>query len=78
MSGVVREAVREYAARSGSLGEDERVRMLEVFDAVVPRVPPRPLTASPALDFGSRVVLDQVLTIALSFVFLHHGLGRAG
>jgi hypothetical protein len=38
-SGVVREAIREYAARAGSLSEDERVRMLEVFDAVVPRVP---------------------------------------
>ena len=32
----------------------------------------------PTLDFGARVVLDQVLTIALSFVFLHHGLGLEG
>jgi asparagine synthase (glutamine-hydrolysing) len=28
-----------------------------------------------SLDFGARVVLDQILTLALSFVFLHHGLG---
>ena len=27
------------------------------------------------LDFGDRVVLDQVLTLALSFAFLHEGLG---
>ncbi len=27
------------------------------------------------LDFGDRVVLDQVLTLALSFAFLHQGLG---
>ena len=38
-SRVVREAVREYAARAGSLSEDERVRMLNVFDDVVARVP---------------------------------------
>ena len=38
-SGVVREAIAEYAARVGQLGESERRRMLEVFDAVVPRIP---------------------------------------
>lgn len=31
--------------------------------------------ADPALDFGARVVLDQALTIAMSYVFLHEGLG---
>jgi predicted transcriptional regulator len=40
-SGLVREAVREYAARIGKLSEAERRRMLEVFDAVVARIPKR-------------------------------------
>jgi hypothetical protein len=40
-SGVVREAVREYAARAGSLSEGERLRLLDVFDAVVERIPRR-------------------------------------
>jgi Arc/MetJ-type ribon-helix-helix transcriptional regulator len=44
-SGVVREAVREYAARAGRLSEAERLRLLEVFDAVVPRIPARPAAA---------------------------------
>jgi len=44
-SGVVREAVREYAARAGSLSEGERLRLLDVFDAVVPRIPLRPADA---------------------------------
>ena len=35
-------------------------------------------TTRPPSGFGARVVLDQVLTIALSFVFLHHGLGLEG
>jgi predicted DNA-binding protein len=39
-SGVVREAVREYAARAGRLGDDERRRLLAVFDDVVGRIPP--------------------------------------
>jgi hypothetical protein len=26
-------------------------------------------------DFGHQVVTDQVLTLALSFVFMHEGLG---
>ena len=34
--------------------------------------------ADPDLDFGARVVASQVLTIALSFVFMHEGLGMAG
>jgi predicted DNA-binding protein len=38
-SGVVREAVREYAARAGSLSEGER--LLDVVDAVVERIPRR-------------------------------------
>jgi metal-responsive CopG/Arc/MetJ family transcriptional regulator len=41
-SGVVREAVREYAARTGMLSEEERLRMLRVFDEVMERIPARP------------------------------------
>lgn len=44
-SGVVREAVREYAARAGRLSEGERLRLLEVFDEVVARIPARPALA---------------------------------
>jgi asparagine synthase (glutamine-hydrolysing) len=43
----------------------DRSRMITLLDS----------SADPGLDFGARVVLDQVLTIALSFVLLHHGLG---
>jgi hypothetical protein len=38
-SGVVREAVREYAERLGKLPESERRRLLTVFDQLVPRIP---------------------------------------
>ena len=38
-SGVVREAVREYAERLGRLPESERRRLLQVFDHLVPRIP---------------------------------------
>jgi hypothetical protein len=40
-SGVVREAVSEYAARAGRLSENERVRTLAAFDDLVPRIPNR-------------------------------------
>jgi asparagine synthase (glutamine-hydrolysing) len=33
--------------------------------------------ATADLDFGARVVADQVLTVALSFAFLQEGLGLA-
>jgi hypothetical protein len=41
-SEVVRLAIRDYADRIGRLSEAERVRLLEVFDEVVPRIPVRP------------------------------------
>ncbi|MFI5339263.1 MAG: ribbon-helix-helix protein, CopG family [Candidatus Methylomirabilales bacterium] len=41
---VVREAVREYAERIGSLSEQERRRLLKAFDTVVAAIPPRPLS----------------------------------
>jgi hypothetical protein len=33
--------------------------------------------ARPDADAGHRTVMDQVLTLALSFVFMHEGLGLA-
>ncbi|MBI4611677.1 MAG: ribbon-helix-helix protein, CopG family [Candidatus Rokubacteria bacterium] len=42
-SHVVREAIREYADRIGKLSEQERLRLLQVFDTVVPAIPSRPL-----------------------------------
>jgi len=41
-SQVVREAVKDYADRVGKLTEEERARLLKVFDTVVPAIPPRP------------------------------------
>jgi predicted DNA-binding protein len=45
-SGVVREAVAEYAARAGRLSEGERQRMLGVFDDAISRIPRRPAKAT--------------------------------
>lgn len=42
-SEIVREAIRDYSDRIGKLSERERLRMLEIFDEVVPRIPSRPL-----------------------------------
>jgi hypothetical protein len=42
-SQVVREAIREYADRIGRLGEQERLRLLQAFDTLVPAIPARPL-----------------------------------
>lgn len=41
-SQVVRESIREYSARLGRLGEEERLGLLRTFDEVVPAVPGRP------------------------------------
>ena len=41
-SAVVREAVGEYAARIGRLGDGERRHLLHVFDTLVPAIPARP------------------------------------
>ncbi len=40
-SAVVREAVSEYSARAGRLSENERVRLLALFDDLIPRIPKR-------------------------------------
>ena len=42
-SQVVREAVADYALRTGRLSELERLRLLAEFDALVPRIPSRPV-----------------------------------
>ena len=47
-SAVVREAVAEYAARAGRLSEQERRRMLKVFDDVVEHIPLRPVKTADA------------------------------
>lgn len=41
-SEVVREAIQDYYERVGKLSERERLRMLGVFDQVVPQIPSRP------------------------------------
>jgi hypothetical protein len=40
-SAIVREAVQDYAQRIGRLSELERLRLLRVFDEVVPKIPRR-------------------------------------
>ncbi len=45
-SEVVREAIADYHDRLGSLSERERLRLLQVFDHVVPLIPVRPLSAA--------------------------------
>jgi hypothetical protein len=40
---VVREAIGEYSARIGQLSQDERRRILDLFDRVIPAIPTRPL-----------------------------------
>ena len=44
-SEVVREAIRDYSERVGRLSEHERLRLLAVFDEVVPKIPSRPVRA---------------------------------
>ncbi len=41
-SGVIREAVEEYAARAGRLSESERLRLLKYLDEIMIRKPTRP------------------------------------
>lgn len=42
-SEIVREAIQDYGTRVGRLSEAERLRLLAVFDDMVPRIPERPL-----------------------------------
>jgi hypothetical protein len=41
-SQVVREAVREYGDRAAKLSDEEKARLLKVFDSLVPAIPKRP------------------------------------
>jgi hypothetical protein len=41
-SAVVREAIHDFSERVGRLSERERLRLLQIFDEVVPRIPARP------------------------------------
>jgi hypothetical protein len=45
-SAVVREAIADYAARIGRLGDAERRAMLRTFDEAVSRIPRRPASAA--------------------------------
>lgn len=44
-SQVVRDAIRDYAGRVGRLTEQERLRLLRVFDEVTAATPARPARA---------------------------------
>ena len=44
-SAIVREAIREFSARAGRLGEEERRMMLRAIDALLARRPDRPASA---------------------------------
>lgn len=54
-SQVVREAIGEYSARIGRLGEEERLRLLRTFDEVVPAIPER---AAPEVEREIREVRE--------------------
>jgi predicted DNA-binding protein len=41
-SAVVRDAIHDFSERVGRLSERERLRLLQTFDEVVPRIPARP------------------------------------
>jgi predicted DNA-binding protein len=43
-SAVVREAIHDFSERVGRLSERERLRMLQLFDEVIPRIPARPMS----------------------------------
>ena len=63
LHGLMQDTLRSEAA--AAVPFLDRARVIALLDKSV----------DPGLDFGARVVLDQILTLALSFVFLHHGLG---
>jgi predicted DNA-binding protein len=41
-SAIVREAIHDFSERVGRLSERERLRQLQIFDEVLPRIPARP------------------------------------
>ena len=58
-SAVVREAVAEYAARAIQVSEHERIRVLQLFDDVVARIPRRPSREADAELAAVRVARRQ-------------------
>ena len=42
-SHVLRDAIADYATRSGQFAKRERVRLLDVFDQLIPELPRRPV-----------------------------------
>jgi len=44
-SAVVREAIHDFHERIGKLSDRERIRMLKVFDDLVPKIPARSKSA---------------------------------
>jgi len=44
-SAIVRRGIQEVYERLGRLSERERLRMLQAFDELVPRIPERPAAA---------------------------------
>lgn len=52
-SQIVRDAIRDYADHVGRLGDEERARLLDAFDRLVPRIPSK--TAA-AVDAELRVI----------------------
>jgi asparagine synthase (glutamine-hydrolysing) len=65
LHGLMQDTLRSEAA--AAVPFLDRARVVALLDK----------SGDPSLDFGARVVLDQILTVTLSFVFLHHGLGLA-
>src|SRR6266702_1788526 len=57
-SQVVREAFKDYAERVGKLSEEERTRLLKLFDTVVPAIPLRPVAR---VDAELRAILAAEL-----------------
>jgi hypothetical protein len=66
-SQVVREAVQDYYERLGKMSEQERKRLLRIFDQVIPAIPARPpkevrrelKTIRSARRLGGRVTLVE-------------------
>ncbi len=44
-SQIVRDAIRDYADHVGRLGDEERTRLLDAFDRLVPRIPSKTAAA---------------------------------
>ena len=68
-SQVVREAIRDYATRVGKLSEEERVRLLKIFDTVVPAIRTRPAREVDARMFVSFFSFVMFTSMSVSRAF---------